>query len=74
MRFKIILGSPRGFGEQGKMSFISGEQGVQMPNFERNRRTKLVAYIPSWGRGNIRKQIFGFGRKRGTSQFISGEQ
>ena len=56
------------------MSFISGEQGVQMPNFERNRRTKLVAYIPSWGRGNISKQIFGFERKRGTSQFISGEQ
>ena len=56
------------------MSFISGEQGIQMPNFDRNKGTKLVAYIPSWGRGNISKQIFGFERKRGTSQCISGEQ
>ena len=59
-------GPPRGFGEQGKRVFISGEQ---RPNFEGNRGTKTIL-----GNREHKKTNFRFWGNRRSSQFISGEQ
>ena len=59
-------GHPRGFGEQGKRVFTSGEQ---RSNFEGNRGTNIIL-----GNREHKKTNFRFWGNRGTSQFISGEQ
>ena len=48
-------GPPRGFGEQGKRVFISGEQGNEDQILRRTGEQRQY-----WGTGNIRKQIFDF--------------